>query len=83
MPEGRKVLLENHSKGLLKSKNLEELRSGPYAVLRMLTNTTYEIQHDKTNEKKTAHRNPIVPYLPKDRENTRTRKRKYSQLRTM
>ena len=32
---------------------------------RMLTNTTYEIQHDKTNEKKTVHRNHIVPYYPK------------------
>ena len=55
IPEGRKVLLENHSKGLLKSKKLQELRSGPYTVQRMLTNTTYEIQHDKTNEKKTVH----------------------------
>ena len=64
MPKGRKVLLENHSKGLLKSKKLQELRSGPYTVQRMLTNTTYEIQHDKTNEKKTVHRNHIVPYYP-------------------
>ena len=32
----------------------------------MLTNTTYEIQHDKTNEKKTVHRNYIVPYYPKE-----------------
>ena len=32
----------------------------------MLTNTTYEIQHDKTNEKKTVHRNHIVPYYPKE-----------------
>ena len=31
----------------------------------MLTNTTYEIQHDNTNEKKTVHRNHIVPYYPK------------------
>ena len=66
IPEGRKVLLENHSKGLLKSKKLQELRSGPYTVQRMLTNTTYEIQHDKTNEKKTVHRNHIVPYYPKE-----------------
>ena len=64
IPEGRKVLLENHSKGLLKSKKLQELRSEPYTVQRMLTNTTYEIQHDKTNEKKTVHRNHIVPYYP-------------------
>ena len=66
IPEGRKVLLENHSKGLLKSKKLQELRSGPDTVQRMLTNTTYEIQHDKTNEKKTVHRNHIVPYYPKE-----------------
>ena len=32
----------------------------------MLINTTYEIQHDKTNEKKTVHRNHIVPYYPKE-----------------
>ena len=32
----------------------------------MLTNSTYEIQHDKTNEKKTVHRNHIVPYYPKE-----------------
>ena len=32
----------------------------------MLTNTTYEIQHDKTNEKKTVHRNHIVAYYPKE-----------------
>ena len=66
LPEGRKVLLENLPKGLLKSKKLQELRSGPYTVQRMLTNTTYEIQHDKTNEKKTVHRNHIVPYYPKE-----------------
>ena len=32
----------------------------------MLTNTAYEIQHDKTNEKKTVHGNHIVPYYPKE-----------------
>ena len=66
IPEGRKVLLENHSKGLLKSKKLQELRSGPCTVQRMLTNTTYEMQHGKTNEKKTVHTNHIVPYFPKE-----------------
>ena len=66
IPEGRKVLLENHSKGLLKSKKLQELRSGPHTVQRMLTNTTYEIQHVQTNEKKTVHRNHIVPYYQKE-----------------
>ena len=62
----KKVLLENHSKGLLMSKKLQELRSGPYTVQHMLNNTTCEIQHDKTNEKKTVHRNHIVPYYPKE-----------------
>ena len=64
--EGRKVLLENHTKGLLKSKKLQELCSGPYTVQRMITDTTYEIQHDKTNEKKTVYKNHIVPYYPKE-----------------
>ena len=33
----------------------------------MLTNTTYEIHHDKTNERcKTVHRNHIVPYYSKE-----------------
>ena len=32
----------------------------------MLTNTTYEIQHDRTSEKKTVHRNHTVPYYPKE-----------------
>ena len=32
----------------------------------MLTNTTYEIQHDKTNEKKTVRRNHRVPFYPKE-----------------
>ena len=50
IPECRKVLFENHSKGLLDTKKLQWLRSGPYTVqrmLRMLTNTTYERQHNK------------------------------------
>ena len=65
IPESRKVLLENHSKGLLKSKKLQELRSGPFTVQQILTNITNEIQHDQANEKKTVHRNHIVPYHPK------------------
>ena len=51
IPIGNKVLLENHSKNLLKSKKLQELRSGPYTVVRQITNTTYEIQDDKTEQK--------------------------------
>ena len=47
-------------------KKLQELRSGPNTVQRMLTKTTYEIQHDETNVMKTVHRNHKVPYYPKE-----------------
>ena len=67
IPIGNKVLLENHSKNLLKSKKLQELRSGPYTVVRQITNTTYEIQDDKTEQKRIVHRNHLVPYFPKER----------------
>ena len=61
---GRKALLENHAKGLLKSKKLLELRSGPYTV----TNTTYEIVHDTTEQKKVVHRNHLVENFPEEKE---------------
>ena len=65
---GRKVLLENHVKGFLKSKKLLELRSGPFTVTRLITNTTYGIVHDMTEQKKVVHRNHLVEYFPKERE---------------
>ena len=65
---GRKVLLENHAKGLLKSKKLLELRSGLYTVTKQITNTTYEIVHDSTEQKKVVHRNHLVEYFPKEQE---------------
>ena len=65
---GRKALLENHAKGLLKSKKLLELRSGPYTVTKQITNTTYEIVHDTTEQKKVVHRNHLVEYFPKEQE---------------
>ena len=65
---GRKVLLENHAKGLLKSKKLLELRSGPYTVTKQITNNTYKIVHDSTEQKKVVHRNHLVEYFPKEQE---------------
>ena len=50
--EGTKVLLENRSKPLLKSQKLLNLRSGPYTVIEKITEVTYGIQNDFTNEKK-------------------------------
>ena len=63
---GPKVLLENQAKGLLKSKKLRELRSGPCTVTKQITNT-FEIVHDST-EQKVVHRNHLVEYFPKEQE---------------
>ena len=65
---GRKVLLENHAKDLLKTQNLLELRSGPYTVTKQINNTTYEIFHDLTEQRKLVHRNNLVEYFPKKQE---------------
>ena len=65
---GRKVLLENHAKGLLKSKKLLELSSGPYTVTNQITNTTYENVHELTEQKKVLHRDHLVQYFPKEQE---------------
>ena len=65
---GRKVLLENHAMGLLKSTKLLELRSGPYTNTKQITNTTYEVVHDSTEQKKEVHRNHLVEYFPKRQE---------------
>ena len=54
--EGTKVLLENRSEPLLKSQI-------PY-----VTEVTYGIQNDFTNEKKIVHRNHIVEYFPKEQQ---------------
>ena len=58
---GQKVIRENFTKELNKSKKLSSLRSGPYTVLRKITNTTYEIELDE-NPGKTlhSHRNHLV-----------------------
>ena len=65
---GRKVLLENHAKGLLKSKKQLELTSGPYTVTKQITNTKNETFHDSTDQKKVVHRNHLVEYFPKEQE---------------
>ena len=48
---GSRVLLENNIKSLLISKKLQSLRSSPYTVTKHITNTTYEIQGDETQQK--------------------------------
>ena len=65
---GREALLKNHAKGLLKSKKLLELRSGPYTVAKQITNTTYEIVHNSTEQKQVVHRNQVAEYFPKEEE---------------
>ena len=50
--EGTKVLLENRCKPLLKSQKLLNLRFGPYKIIEKITEVTYRIQNDFTNEKK-------------------------------
>ena len=65
-PMTRKILIENHSEGLLISIKLRELRSVPYTVQRKRINTTYELQHDKTTEMKAVPGNHLLPYYPKN-----------------
>ena len=65
---GTKVLLGNRSKSLLKSQKFLNLRSGPYTVIEKITEVTYGIQNDFTNEKKVLHRNIIVEYFPKEQQ---------------
>ena len=62
---GRKVLLENRSKPLLRSKKLLHLRSGSYTVVEQVTDVNYKIENDATSEKKILNRNHIVEYFPK------------------
>ena len=50
--EGTKVLLGNRSEPLLKFQKLLKLRSGSYTVIEKITEVTYGIQNDFTNEKK-------------------------------
>ena len=46
------MLVINRSKPLLKPPKLLNLRSGPYTVIEKITEVTYGVQHDFTNEKK-------------------------------
>ena len=62
---GQKVLMENNSIELGKSKKLQELRSGPYTVVKKITNVNYEIELDNDKRvRKVAHRNHLVEYYP-------------------
>ena len=62
---GQKVLCENFNKELNKSKKLSSLRSGPYTVLRKITNTTYEIELDENpGETLHSHKNRLIEYFP-------------------
>ena len=62
---GQKVLMENHSIELGKSKKLKELRSGPYTVVKKITNVNYEIELDNDKRfRNVAHRNHLVEYYP-------------------
>ena len=65
---GREVLLENHAKGLLKSKIILQMGSGPSTVTKQITNTTYEIVHDSNERKKVVHRNHLIENFPKEQE---------------
>ena len=67
MQLSQKVFRENFNKGLNKSKKLSSLRSGPYTVLRKITNTTYEIELDE-NPGKTlhSHGNHLIESFPED-----------------
>ena len=62
---GQKVLMENHSLALGKSKKLHEIRSGPYTGVTKITNVNCEVELN--NDKKVgkvAHRNHLVEYYP-------------------
>ena len=62
---GQKVLMENHQIELGKSKQLHELRSGPFTVEKKLTNVNYELTLDSNPAtRKVAHRNHLVEYYP-------------------
>lgn len=63
---GQKVLLENHSQPLDKSKKLCSLRSGPFTVSNVITDVTYEVTHDTDQSKKVVHRNHLIEYYPKE-----------------
>ena len=64
---GQKILRENFTKKLNKSKKLSSLRSGPNTVLRKITNTTYEIELEENPGKSLhSHRNHLIEYFPKD-----------------
>ena len=64
---GQKLLYENHRQDLSKSQKLQQRRLGPFTVTKRITSTTYQIQDDQDPAiVKTAHRNHLVEYFPKE-----------------
>ena len=64
---GQKVLRENFTKELNKSKKLSSVRSGPYRVLRKITKATFEIEIDENPGRSlNSHRNHLIEYFPRD-----------------
>ena len=64
---GQKVLYENHRQDLSKSQKLRQRQLGPFAVIKRVTSTTYQIQEDKDpSVMKTVHHNHLVEYYPKE-----------------
>ena len=66
--KGTKVSLENKPNTLLKSQKLLSLRSGPYTVIKKITENMYGIQEAFTNKKKVVHRNHIIEYFPTEQQ---------------
>ena len=67
MQVGQKVLRENFTKELNKSKKLSSFRSGPYTVVRKITKITYEIELDENCGKTLhSHRNHLIEYFTLD-----------------
>ena len=64
---GQKVLYETHKQDIIRSQKLQQRRLGPFTVTKRITNTTYQLQHDKDPTIiKTVHRNHLVEYYPKE-----------------
>ena len=64
---GQKVFYENHRQDLSKSQKLQQRRLGPFAVIKRITSTTYQIQdYNDRSVMQTVHPNHLVEYYPKE-----------------